>query len=317
MQNYFSYVECLNYPMFVSIKISFIAYITLLIIGMPFGVQAEVLDRVVASIDGAPVTESEVVKELALFSPSQSVKKPLDSESIKAGLTGLLLGREAARMGITVSREEIDQQISMVISRSNISMNQFEKSLLDAGMSMAQYRDKLSSELNRNRVVGSILKQRIQVSDEELSAYMGTSQGQEVENEGRFGLLRLSSLVKDIDKALEADKLSKYLKEGGICESYKSSTFIACENLGIFKVEDLKEGYARSLDASLNYEFGDLIEENGTNYYLLKIDANLSKKNSNVGLEIRDKLFQEKFKAEAEKFLGQEIFEKYSVEMHF
>ncbi len=283
----------------------------------PFAVLAEVLDRVIASIDGAPVTESEIIKELTKISPTTPINKPIDSQSIKAGLTGILLEKEAIRMGVTVSKEEIDQQIAMVIERSNISTEQFEKSLAEAGMSMDQYRDKIANELNRSRVVGTILKQRIQVSDEELGSYISVPEDSNGDQGEQFGLLKLTLLVKDIDQSMEAEKLAKYLKEGGVCENYKSAVFIGCENLGVFKLGDLKDTYSRSLDGRSNYEFGELIEENSNNYYLLKIDSDLSKKNSNVGQDIREKLFQEKFKVEAEKFLSQEIFEKYSVEMHF
>ena len=278
---------------------------------------AEVVDRVVASVEGLPVTESDIEKELKRISPTTPVEHPISSENLKTGLTGILLEREASKLGISVTEEEVEEQINNVINKNNLSREQFENSLKETGMSLSQYREKLASELNRNRVIGTALKQKIQVTDEELKSYMGESKIEEESDIDKFGLFKLESLVKEIDTKQEAQKLSDYLKSGGLCETYKSSIFLNCTNLGVFKIEDLKEDYAKLVNSKANFEFSDIVIENGRDFFLFKTEANISTKGSSIGQEIRDKLFQDKFKKEAEKYLTKDIFEKYLVETHF
>ena len=277
---------------------------------------SEVLDRVVASVDGNPISESELLEELKKISPNTKIDRPVSRENLKAGITALLLDREAGRLGVSVSQEELDQQLSAIISRSGISKEQFEKSISEAGITLEQYRAKLASELNRNRVLGATLKSRVQVNDEDLSSYVKAESQEDSANVGKFGLLKIFSPTGASDFGEEAGKLKEFLLGGNRCGAYKSTNVTGCEFLGVFKLEDLKQDYANLISDLQDYSFSASIVEGGQSLRLMKVDPLLESKESSVKQNVREKLFEEKFKVEAEKFLDHELFEKYLVDLH-
>ena len=282
--------------------------------------KCEILDRVVASVEGSPVTELEVLKELGKISPGHNSTLPLSKENLKLGLTGILLDREAAQLGISVSEEDIDQQINYVMQRNNFSKEQFEESLSSAGMTVDQYKQKLTSELNRNRVISTALKYRVQVSNEELRTYLASSNDEsskELDSESdKFGLLKIILVDSDFNEEEESKSITELLKNGGECETYSSADIKKCLNLGIFEEADLREDFAKALDDVDDMKFSKVLNDN-EDFVLMKTEPSLLRKLTSIQKDIKDRLLQEKFKVEAEKYLENELFEKFLVETHF
>jgi len=284
-------------------------------LSFPVFCYSELLDRVVASVDGSPISESEIVSELKKINASQSIKLPISKENMKSALTSILLQKEAERLGISVSQDELDLQLKDVITRSQISKEEFEQTLLSNGISLMQYREKLASELNRSRVITTVLKSRVQVSQEELSQYVGEDVTTEL-TEDRFSLLKFIIKTKEFDYQAEELKIKLYIEKDGQCEKYSSDIISSCQSLGVVKVIDLKESYSELLQDVDFYRLTKSIPENESNIVLMKVSSDLDSKQSATKLGVKDKLVQDKFRVEAEKYLDKELFEKYTVEMH-
>lgn len=280
-------------------------------------VNAELLDKVVANVDGSPVLYSELATEFKKISPEFDGVRALREDELKFGLTAYLINKEAQKYGLVVSSEEVEAHIDEVIAQNNLTRERFNDALIASGTSLENYKAKLVSEITRNRVISTVLKQRIQVNNEELQSYIETGSGDNASDEDSFGLYKIESLVKEFDKEEESKKLKTFLMGGGVCEKYPSQYFKSCENLGVFKAKDLKEAYANALEGTELFALSDIFNENGLNYVLFKVDSKVSQSLSKTGQSLKDKLLQEKFKQEAEKYLSKEIFDTYHVEFHF
>lgn len=297
----------------------FMKYVNLIILPLILcllsPLQAEILDKVVATIGSEPVTLLEVREILR----KKSVGKPnatgrLSETDIREAILVLLFNREASRLGVSIADEEIDDYVRKVESANGGESGSLEKSVLAQGYTMDQYRDKIKTELERSRVLAINVRALVQVSDEEVSKYLGEEQ--KADNKEGFYLLQMSY------KNLEQDTLDKvlsYVKENKKC--FSSSEFDAqCVFMGEVKVEDLKEDLREKVEDLDLYESvkGVSLEgsESGELRMYLRVEGNFGEDRGDTFLKVKEQIYQKKFMEKANEFISTNIFEKYAVEIY-
>ena len=129
-------------------------------------VRAEVTNRIVATIDGEPIT----AHELRQWEQEQGEGIPPD-QTLDALITQRLLEKEIKAQGITARDEDIDRYMKEVQARSGADEAGFNKALAERGMTQESYRAKVKSEIERAQLVNKEIRQRVNVSSAEIKRY--------------------------------------------------------------------------------------------------------------------------------------------------
>jgi peptidyl-prolyl cis-trans isomerase SurA len=288
--------------------------------------NAEVIDRVLASIDGDPVTEDEIREILTIYFFSEGKSgsetlKDMDESLLKEALIGMLFEREAKRLNLKVSIDDINSYISQVERANNAQEGSLMVALEEQGISFEMYQKKVRSEMLRSKVLTAELRSKIQVSDEEVDEYIGRSSEEEngIEQKDVFSLMRVSFINRlqneEADAKERMEEIRNTLFETKSCASISKSGAL-CENLGPVKLADLKNDLQDMLRKKSIYEPAEIITQGDEVVFYFKAPKTYSKEKSQVKEEIRQKLFQDRFQEAAEKYLKEDIFTRYHVEIH-
>jgi parvulin-like peptidyl-prolyl isomerase len=129
--------------------------------------RAEVLNRIVATIDGDPITAFEVGRYRAQLGDQPAT----DQQILDAIVTERLLEKEAAARGIKATPEEVDAYIQEIKNRGQIDDAGFNAALERQGLTAEVYRERVGKELVKTQLVAREIRGRVSVSDEDVERY--------------------------------------------------------------------------------------------------------------------------------------------------
>ena len=133
---------------------------------------AEVLDRIVASVDGEPIT----LYELREYQAKQSKVIPNASEAtedevLQALITEKLVGREIQARGIRVRDEDIDRYIDRIKQQNHLDDEALKKALAQQGMDYDKYREQIRKEIEKVQLLNREIRGKVNVSPEDVHRY--------------------------------------------------------------------------------------------------------------------------------------------------
>jgi peptidyl-prolyl cis-trans isomerase SurA len=133
---------------------------------------AEVLDRIVASVDGEPIT----LYELREYQAKQSKVVPnasqaSDDEVLQALITEKLVGREILARGIRVRDEDVDRYIDRIKQQNHLDDEGLKKALAQQGMDYGKYRDQIRREIEKVQLLNREIRGKVNVSPEDVHRY--------------------------------------------------------------------------------------------------------------------------------------------------
>ena len=137
--------------------------------------HAEEVDKIVASVDGDPIT----LHEVRAF--AESAGRPLpagdvsQNDTFKEGLKGLiaqkLLTAEVKKYDEKIDDAQVDKYIADVEQERNITDAQLKKSLAQNGVSWEDFRKQGRMELEKAMMLNDELRQHVTIPPEEIQAY--------------------------------------------------------------------------------------------------------------------------------------------------
>lgn len=137
----------------------------------PLTASAMLVNRIVATIDGDPVTLYDVKQ----FGGQTIRGRDLTASDRSALLDALILNRiiamEARAQGLDVSESEIDTYIKDVMERNRLDEMQLRQALEAQGIDFASYRDQIRSEVQRQRLIAREIRGKVNISPEEIERY--------------------------------------------------------------------------------------------------------------------------------------------------
>lgn len=155
-------------------------------------------DRMVDGI--AAVVNKDVITLREVDSAAQNAAQELTRRGIQVPpmdilrrqvLQSLIVERvqtqEADRLGIRVNDEQVDQAIASIAARNRISVQSMRAEVEKSGVTWAQYRKSLASDLRMNRLRQRAVDSNIMVSDAEVDAFLKDQQNNPATRAGGFG----------------------------------------------------------------------------------------------------------------------------------
>src|SRR5262249_29309348 len=134
---------------------------------LPGSGSAEVVNRIIATVDGDPITAHEVQQYREASTSSDLTEK----EALEALITDKLLEKEVRDKKIEVKSEDIDRYVDQVKERNRIDSYRFEAALASQGLSLTRYRERIRGELEKSQLVNREIRGRVSVSPEEVERY--------------------------------------------------------------------------------------------------------------------------------------------------
>lgn len=186
-----------------------------------------VLDRMVASVNNEAITESELNRQTELLLVRlRQTDTPMPSLPIlhKQLLEKMILEKcqlqIAAAEGITIDDKTLNQAINDIANRDNLSVSQMQEFLEEQGITFAQFRETIKTELLLSKIQQKEVGQRITISKAEVEHFLASPTGQDQSGvEYRLSHI-LIPLPEEASKAelqkieVDANALVKELKHG-------------------------------------------------------------------------------------------------------
>ncbi|HLL03005.1 MAG TPA: peptidylprolyl isomerase [Myxococcaceae bacterium] len=159
-------------------KLSVIALAVLVFSGVA---RAELMDKVVAVVNRDIITLSEVQQraapEMARLAGEKDQRKrgearaQLMKEALDALIADKLIDAEVRELGLGVSASEVDEAMADVKKQNGITdPAQFEQLLAREGYTVKSYRDFLTKQISRSRLMQMRVATKVKITEEDLKA---------------------------------------------------------------------------------------------------------------------------------------------------
>src|SRR6266705_2177519 len=254
--------------------------------------RAEITNRIVATIDGEPIT----AHELRRYAKEHAAQGTPDAQVLDALITDRLLEKEIKAQGITARVDEIDRYVEEIQQRNGMDRERFGAALAAQGLSLESYRARVKSELEKAALVNREIRQHVNVSPEEIRRYYDAHLGDYATVE------RVK--VRDVFLAIEdpADEGPVARKRG---------------ELGTFSRGEMEHDLE---SAAFALEPGRVSEpvRAGGGFHLLRVDERVGaghKPLDEVQDQIRDTLYNQALEERFREWLSRDLRERHHVEV--
>ncbi len=288
--------------------------------------RAEVTNRIVATIDGEPITAHEL-RQWQEEQSAQGQEVPPD-QALEALVTQKLLEKEIKAAGITARDEDVDRYMKEVQARSGLDEAGFLKALAERGMTLESYKAKVKSEIERAQLVNKETRQRVNVSQTEIKRYYEahlTDYATADKIKVRAIFLRVPDPGDDAAVAAtraKAEELRDAVRKG------KSFKDLAKDNsegpgateggeLGTFAKGEMEPKLEEAAFALKKGEVSDPIQA-GDAFVLLYVDERIGGSHrplEEVSPEIRETLYNEALQQRLQDWLSRDLRERHHVEV--
>ncbi len=129
--------------------------------------RAEVVDRIVATVDGEPIT----LREVERYAADRGAPNLPQAQLLQALITEKLLEREVKAEGIVVRDEDIDAYVAEIKARNHLDDDAFARALAAQGMTLEAYRARVKSEIEKTQLVSREIRGHVTVSPQEIERY--------------------------------------------------------------------------------------------------------------------------------------------------
>lgn len=211
------------------LKIRMITLMALLTLFSGLSYATEVIDRIVAIVNDDIITLSDFNKYIVSL-PKQTVEINKD-QALNDLVEQMILTQEAAKLGITVTDAEIDRSIESVKGKLDMSDEQMNEMLNKQNLTTEQFRNQWRLQILSGKLVSTLVKGRIAVTDEEIKDLYKQYYG-EIENadEVEIAHILISFDASEEQQALQkANKVAELAKSGSnfskLVSEYSDDTF--------------------------------------------------------------------------------------------
>ena len=305
------------------LMLRFVCAATLLVIAAAVG-RAEVVNRIVATVDGDPITAHEVKR----YAEERGAENAPESQVLEALITDKLLEKEAGAQGIAAKDDEIDGYVGQIKQRGHLDDEQFKQALSNQGLTLESYRAQVRKEIEKTSLVNREIRQRVNVSPQEIKRYYDAHLDDYAITE-RVKVRDILFRIDDRDGPDAADKAKAKAEEvrkmavGGKDFAELAAQFSEGPGsdkgglLGTFSKGEMESALD---DAAFDLEPGRIsaLIETPRGFHVLRVDEVVPaghKKLEDVQDEIRDALYGEAVQNRFTDFLAKGLRERHHVEI--
>lgn len=277
--------------------------------------QAQPLDKIVAVINSDVVTNSELQKQINIIKQqAQSANAPLpDDATIRKQVLDQLINQKllmilAKRNKLEIDDQQLNSALSNIAARNNITLAQLPAVVAKQGISYADFREQIRSQMMVQQVEQHALGASLVVTDQEVKNYLKQHPNSNASYDVQDILIPLNSSpsAQDIATAQKkATDLMQQLNAAGADQSkILSAQNIEAADLGWRNLNDLPTIFAGRVATMKTGEVaGPVRAPNG--FHILKLAGVKSTGQPLTVNQVRQILFQGKAQAAIPPWLKQ------------
>src|SRR5215813_11377269 len=139
--------------------------------------RAEVIDRIVATVDGEPITLYELrsfsnfAGQRGSFMPPDAMKNLSDRDLLDVLIMNKLVDKEVESQGLRAKDGDIDNYIERIKAQGQMNDEQFAAALAKQGMTMEGYRRQVAKDIERALLVNREIGAHVNVTPQDVERY--------------------------------------------------------------------------------------------------------------------------------------------------
>lgn len=278
----------------------------LLFLSLAGAAQAQVVDRIVAVVNGEIITLQELKQQvLALAGPAPAEADKVAAQILDEMIDDIILRQEAERLKVEVSDSEVENEIRQVKARRRLSDAEFERALSMQGMTAAQYKERTRHEIVKHKMLGYMVRRKVVVTQEEIDAYYEKNRAElTTEREVDFQIL----VVGEQDRA-ESLRDSIVSGELSFADAVDKYTIGPKENDGVMKGVNWRELDVPWREALRDVNAGDIskpfvIQDRWVVVKMLERRDGVRQENSTVDDEVREAIMRPKLEERFKEYMN-------------
>ncbi len=288
---------------------------------------AEQVNRIIATVDGDPITAFELKQFASRDVRGRQVGSQDPASLLDALITERVIDKEFTQQNLVVKDEDVDRYIDNIRSRNNLTVEQLKAALTEQGITWEAYRKQIRQELQKAQLIQRELG-KVNIPPEEVERYY-QAHLTEYTTPGEFMisqiLLRLPEDAPPDQVAAaqqRANEIYQQLQKGAdfteMARQYsQDSAAQSGGQLGTFKrgelvdeleteIEKLQPGqYSHPFRTSLGIHILRLDERSGATHEPLEKLAD----------EIKQRLYNEALEERYNKWLQEDLRQRHDVEI--
>ncbi len=283
------------------------------------GGSSNVVDMVLASIDGEPVTMTDLKK--FILTRGETVPGDLldGSPEVRRFLKELvvdeLVAKEAAAANITVGDEEIEAYMEEIQRQNGVDRQAFLELLKTKGLTQEIYRTQIRADILRTRILSSRVRSKVNILDEEIDRYV-EAHPKLMPKSGERHMEQVSFPYTELDRddmRAKADQARVDISNGTAPSAIADGNYI---DLGFVDPDDLKSELQEAAEKLSPGDASEVVDAGGA-FVVIKLagDGEKQEPDKEMREQVRRELMEERFKSAAEKYLNEDLPKKYHVEL--
>ncbi len=307
------------------------AVLALFLCAAPASAQQSV-DRVVASVDGDPITAHDVQAfSVAMGHPVSTddiANNPDAKLMLKELIAAKLFQNEAQKYSDKIDDAQVDRYTDQLRQDRHLTPDQFKDAIAQSGMTMHEFRKHAREELEKAMMIQQQVRDRVDISNADIQTYYDQHPGEFTVTKERY---RLSQILIGIPANATPQQIAQLKNKAQQLRSeaakgadfgelaHKYSDDVSKNNageLGWFEPQDIMD---QILAAIKTVKPGDVsqVVQTSHGFHILKVEAHEVpgvRPLSDVKDEIREKLIDEKAKAETQEWVETQLVKQHDVE---
>ncbi len=143
--------------------------------------HAEIIESIVAIVNGSIITKTDVVKYRQrlkqgtivddLFGNSIVDLLKNDKLLLNQMIDEKVVDAEVKKQNLSITMDRVEQEINSIQSRNNIAREQLIEALKKEGTDFSEYQDFIKHRLERQGIIEKVITSKIKISDEDVASY--------------------------------------------------------------------------------------------------------------------------------------------------
>lgn len=312
------------------------------VFGWTLQTQADVINRIVATVDDEPITLYDVANfrkggsgQQGMMMPPEGPANLPDKDILEALIMNKLIGKEVESQGIKARDADIDSYIERIKTQGNLSDEALKEALAKQGLTEEVYRQQIGNEIERTMLISREIGSKVNVTPQEVERYYKEHGGNESSTTSdeqvrvRHIFLPLSPGASPDEEKAVLEQMQDIRKKAVGGEDFAALANTYSKGPGAGQGGDLgffKKGQmTKEIDeAAFALKAGEISQPFRTNagVHLIKVEEHLAagKNSTGTGMDpetaerIKAKLYNEALRERYERWFQSELRFRHQVE---
>jgi peptidyl-prolyl cis-trans isomerase SurA len=162
-----------------------LALFLLTIIFLAIPAQAEIVERIVAIVNGDIITETDIedrIKQGEQIQSKTRAFKELEKENrrrmaLESLINQTILDQQIEKADIEVTDHEVENAIKNILAQNHMSMQELRMEIAKKGLTWSKYEENVRREIKKIKFVNQVISTEIKISDRDLRDYFDKNRG--------------------------------------------------------------------------------------------------------------------------------------------